>query len=542
MAAKGDNRNLKPAGAWLLGLWLISAAAMAGQLTTYSWPEQATFSDRYRVFVTHGGGPERELQVLMSHARYQGDYRAGELAGRTFSFVPLSFAAGEGDLEVRVVKLFGDGAAEVRLCPRSYGLKATVAAEGRQAAFRIASPNRYLSVDFACADNRSPAEKWVKHMLCLFVDPPETDIPGPADSGVVVYSPTVDPNLLRTARTILFPPGHHALRDYGRGGIVDPDGRLWLQHEQSLYLAGGAFVEGLVDSDPRAASGQRVYGRGILSGRQYLWRNHPDHRGPAYPHLLGLGNRARVEGITIMESPNHGIVGWTTAVTHVKLLGWHCNNDAVRVGSGSEISHCFFRACDDHFYNFNIHVRNVVLWAGHNGAILTYGWGGTPGDKTYRAGASLLEDIDIIHPEWTSLGNNNGLVAAQVGLDFRPFGYGGETTTTLRNIRIEGTVPGLVNLKPRSGRNGLAAEPVADDQVGYLGDLVLDGVTVDAQSGKSVLQGITDASQDGGTAFLIRNVTFRNVRIGGEILTEPLQDRYLDIDPQTTRDLRFVAE
>ncbi|MBN2450616.1 MAG: hypothetical protein JXR77_09515 [Lentisphaeria bacterium] len=527
---------------WTACLWLLEAGIAMGQLTTYTWPAQATFSDRYRVFVTCGDAPEREVQVLMSLARHGGDYRARELEGRTFSFVPLSFAGGEDALRVRVVEVFGSGADGVRLSPRRYGLEATLSGDGREAVFRVDSPNRYLSVDFEVSDNRTATEAWIKHMFCLFVDPPETEVPERNAPDTVVYAPEVAPEALRRARLIVFPRGHHPLWEYGGGGMIEADGRLRLQDGQALYLEGGAFVEGLVAGDPRTTGGQRIYGRGILSGRHYLWRNHPDHSGPAYPHILGLGNRGRVEGITILDSPNHGIVGWTTAITNVKLLGWHCNNDAVRVGSGSEISHCFFRAVDDHFYNFHIHVHDVVLWAGHNGAILTYGWGGEPGDRTYNAGASLLEDIDIIHPEWTALGNNNGLVAAQVGLDFRPHGYGGDTTTVLRNIRIEGTIPGLVNLKPRSGREGITAVPVANDRVGYLGDLVLENITVDGQSGRGVLRGKPGAAIDGEGTFLVRNVTFRNVRIGGETLTDAVRDRFLDIDPATTRDLHFPGE
>lgn len=420
----------------------------------------------------------------------------------------------------------------------SYGIAATPP-RGNEVTFAVTSPARYLSVHFAGPDNETPSCHWVRHMFCLFVDPLETDIPARDGGGVVVYSAQADPEALKQAQTIWFPAGYHNLRDARPGGSVSADGQLRLQDGQALYLEGGAFVEGLVDSQARQGAGQRIYGRGLLTGRQYLWRNHPDHTGPEYGHLLGVGHRARVEGVTLLESPHHGLVGGTTTITHVKLLGWHCNNDAVRVGAGSEISHCFFRPVDDCFYNFRIHVHDVVVWAGHNGAILTYGWGG---ESTYHSGASRLENLDVIHPEWTGLGNNNGLVAAQVGLDYRPFGYGGDPRTVLRSIRVEGAIPGLVNLKPLSSGKGIVAQPVASEKVGYLGDLLLEDVAVDRQFAKSRLEGKSKASTDGAGTFYVQNVEFRNVRIGGEWLTEANQGTFVDRDERTTRQILFRGD
>lgn len=510
-------------------LFALFAAAAQAQVVTYDWPEQAVSSERYRVFVKAGNSPEREVNVVLTRASPQGDYRAAELEGRTFSFASMSFAPTAGPLTVRAVKNFGAGAGSVTIHPRSLGIHGERSADGSQVVFRIDQPATYVSVHFDSADNRTAKEHWIKHALCVFVDPVERDVPDTADTGVAVYSPSIAPELLRSAKVIYFPAGYHNLRKYGRGGIIDRDGQLLLQDKQSLYLAGGAFVEGIVGAAPGKCSGQRVYGRGILSGRQYLWQHHPDHHGPAYRQLLEIGNKGRIDGVTLLDSPLHGVVGGMTRIVNFKLLGWHCNNDGIRVGPGSEISHSFVRAVDDHFYNFNIHVHDVVLWAGHNGAILTYGWGG---EGTYNSGASLFEDIDIIHPEWKWLGNNNGLVASQVNLDYRPYGYGGKTTTVMRNIRVEGVIPGLVNLKPLTKDNGKTiAQPVPDDKVGYLGDLVLENINIDSQAGKSRIAGHN--------AFFVRNVQFKNVRIGGAVVTEENKAKFFDIDAATTRDISF---
>lgn len=122
---------------------------------------------------------------------------------------------------------------------------------------------------------------WIRHLLCLFIDPPETDVPVPTAPGVAVYSTETSPDILRQAQVICVPQGYHNLRHSRRGGIIEEDGRIVLGDPQRLYLAGGAFVEGLVETGSGKFNGQRLYGRGILSGRQYPWHGHPDHRGPS---------------------------------------------------------------------------------------------------------------------------------------------------------------------------------------------------------------------------------------------------------------------
>jgi hypothetical protein len=523
-----------------------SVVPVIAQLTAYTWPSapgQATLSDKYDVFVQRGNNPEQKLEVLMSHAIYAGDFRAAELQGRTFSFANVSYNPAGGDLTFRIVKRFGGNASAVLLAPRSYNFPVSQRS-GTEATFRVNASNRYLSVNFVSADNQTAPNGWIRHMLCIFVDPPETDKPSPTGPGVAVYERTKSPSTLSTAATIYFPAGYHNLQHYAGGaGIISHDGVLTLQDGQSLYLEGGAFVEGIVSRAATNNANQKIYGRGVLSGRQYTWHGTPGYTGKDYGQLVLIGNRnATIEGVTLMESPEHGIVGSRAYIRNLKFIGWHANNDAVRVGSGSEISHSFMRAVDDHFYNFDIWVHHCVLWAGHNGAILTYGWGGD-GGNTYNSGASLLEEIDIIHPEWIGLGNNNGLVAAQIGLDYKPHAYAtGSTLTILSNIRIEGSIPGLVNLKPRSSSNGVpGAQQVPLAAVGYLGDLLLSNITVDAQFGKGRIRGQANAASDGSATFYVRNVEFNGVSIAGRTVTAANHADFLDIDSASTTDIRFTG-
>ena len=526
---------------------IVKSTAIFSQLTHYNWPTgqgEAKLSDKYQVFVKNGNNPEVEIKVLMSEADpndIQYDFRNNELTGRTFSFVSIAYdKTTGGGLTFRVVKNFGNNSTTAKIAPKSYIITPTVT--NNQVTFNLNDNNKFISVNFEDPENQTPVDKWIKHMLMIFVDPPETNMPNLSSFTVVPYSNSVNPTTLRNAGTIYFPPGYYNLRNYQHNNsIISTDGVLTLQNGQSLYIAGGAFVEGLVKRENFNNVNQKIRGRGVLSGRQFIWQDSQGNK--PYGQIIEMGKFAEIDGIHVLDSPLHGIVSPNNmTISNLKFLGWHANNDAVRVGQDSEIKNSFMRAVDDFFYNFDNYVHDCVLWAGHNGAVLSYGWGGD-GGNTYNSGASTLDNIDIINPEWTGLGNNNGLVASQTGLDYKPFAYNNSSTlTTIQNIRIEGTVPGLVNLKPRSTGNGTPnAIQVPQANLGYLGDLLLKDITVEGQSGKSRIRGQANATS-GGATYYTKNINFTNVNIGGTKLTEANKNIFFDIDQNTTQNITFDAD
>ncbi len=523
---------------------LISTLGFS-QVVHYNWPTatgEAILSDKYQVFVKHGTGAEEEIEVLMSEADpndIQYDFKTAELTGRTFSFASLSYdkISGSG-LTFRVVKTFGNTSNNAEIVPKSYNITPTVS--NNQVTFNINDDNKFISINFQDTENETATEKWIKHMLMIFIDPPETGAPNPTDSGVVVYSNSVSPTALNNASIVYFPQGYHNLDDYPFGNaIIDFEGKITLGNGQKMYLEGGAFVEGLVRRNNFNDTNQKVYGRGVLSGRQYIWQDGSGNK--PYRDIIELGKFAEVSGIHVVDSPLHGIVSPNNmTISNLKFLGWHSNNDAVRVGQDSEIKDSFIRAVDDFFYNFDNYVHDCVLWAGHNGAVLTYGWGGDPGGNTYNSGASTMENIDIINPEWTGLGNNNGLVAAQIGLDYKPFAYNnGSTLTTLRNIRIEGSIPGILNLKPRSNGGTPNAVQVTQADLGYLGDLLLEDINVEQQFGKGRIKGQANATTTGNETFFTQNVTLTNITIDGTNLNNINAPVFFDIEASTTQNINF---
>jgi hypothetical protein len=502
-----------------------------GDLVTYDWPTasgEAMKSEQYRVWAKLGNRAEQEIVVLCSDAIYEGgeyvDGEAADLKGRTFSFAQVGYNPACGEpLTFRVEKIFGDATTKVSLAPRSYGL--TPESNGREVVFQITNANRYVSVDFEMPDNRTVYHGWIKHMLCVFVDPKETDAPNTNDAGVVIFNPQMDAKTLNEAKVIYFAPGYYNLKGVQKPGSIEGEGKLILRDGQSAYLAGGAFVEAHVDYE---GTQQKLFGRGVLSGRQYIWRKDLKDR----RSLVRLGDAACVAGITIMESPLHGVVSGRDCVYEdLKFLGWHWNNDGFRPNSRTKIRNCFMRCADDFFYNYALDVRDCVLWPGHNGAILTFGWG------SYKLGGSRLENIDIINPEWVSLQNNNGLVMAQNQFDFHPTG----PTTVLHDIRIEGAIPGLLNMHPRTEKGKLIAKPLTDkSKLGYVGDVWLENVTVDHQFAKGSVAGATNAVVGGGI-FYVKNVVLKNVRIGGACVTDQNKREFLQIDDATTKGIQCLG-
>lgn len=528
-------------------LILLSAISFTGyaQIETFNWPTgpgEAILSDKYEVYVRNGNDAEIQLEVLMSNADFEGDFRADELEGRTFSFVNLNYDVGAGSgLTFRVVKLFGDDSNTVEIQPRSYGIQHSMVS-GSEITFSIDDNNKYISVNFQGDDNVTSPNNWIVHMLGIFIDPPESAASFSCAAEAITYRQDMPVDSLINAAAIEFPPGYHNLLDYENkgAGFIDQNGVLTLRDEQELYIAGGAFVEALIVRDKFQDRNQKIYGRGILSGRQFVWQGNPNSDGTNWGQIMIFGFDPVVEGITVLDSPNHGIVAPENAkISNLKYLGWHANNDGIRVGSRSEIQNSFLRCVDDHFYNWNIYVHDCVLWAGHNGAILTYGWSDIP------TGSSLLENIDVIHPEWIGRGNNNGLIASQVALNFTIKDNGadsqsGSMATILRDIRVDGDVAALANIKPRSGGGGdIIAEQTTEAEVGYLGDLLMKNIRVDGQVQKSRLEGVLDATSDGNSPFLVKDITFTEINIGGTRLTEENKLLFFDIDEETTENIVF---
>ncbi len=534
-------------------------------LVTYTWPTdegQANLSEHYRVFVSVGDADEIEVEVIQSDpiveklnldGSYGEDYQATYTKQRTFSFVNVSYDESSGEtLKFRVQSLSASSS-DVRLAPASYGITAT--STGNEAKFEVDKANRYISINFYCDDNivdysvsgpngTTNHYDWVKNMLMIYVDPLEEAISNFNYKNVVYFSETTTNEQLEAADIVYFKPGYYNLANYPLTTGSEPvPGALTMEDGQHIYIAGGAFVEGYVLRTAYGDTNQKMSGRGILTGRQYTWQ--PGDSDRLISQLVNAGSSATFEGLMFMESPHHGIVPTSDALfENVKFLGWHCNNDGLRPGNNSIIRNCFIRAYDDAFYNYCLDVSDCVLWPGFNGSIMTYGW------QSIDIGGSVFENIDIIEPEWKSMGNNCGVVMSQNTYAFNPV----NDYTVFRNLNIEGQIPGFVNLKPNSyygtGDTDEKYDPVATEaDLGWLGDLIMENVTVNAQIGQStnglacnliegatgsgIVEGMDDAT------WWTKDITFTNLYINGEKITDANKATYFTIDEATTKNIVF---
>lgn len=550
-----------------------------GVIKTYSWPVsdgQAKVSTHYRVFVTVEGEKEQELQVLQSaplvtkrlpDGSFGQDLLAKYTLQRSFSFVPISYRAESGkEVTIRVVSLDKYSSDDVQLSPKNYHLEGHTGVSS--VSFTVNKDNQYIAVNFndphnivtipAGEGNAITNYSWIKDMLCIYVDPQETLLPDASRQKIVYYSKNSTAAELKDADVIYFKPGYYNLKkDGARGSVINEHGGITLASNQKIYIAGGGFVEGYVLRANYSDANQGLFGRGILTGRQYVWQ--PGDSNRLMGQLVQAGNHALFDGVIIMESPHHGIVPTSDATfRNVKFLGWHCNNDGLRPGLNSKISNCFIRACDDFFYNYTLDVKDCVLWPAFNGSIMTNGW------QYFDIGGSKMENIDIIFPEWLNMGNNKGLMMSQNEYKFNP--PSNAPTTIFRNIRIEGTIPGFINLKPNSEYKNYNAETNTNpgssakiqltsmSDLGWMGNILFENVSIENEVGdknRGVRANlITGASDIGGTGapivkghpeaiWWVKDIVFRNVTIGGVQVTNQNKDNWFVIDAKTTQNIQF---
>lgn len=137
----------------------------------------------------------------------------------TPAFSLAAFAlTGETEVTVTAIRPFK----KVVTRPTALGVQGTV--EDNTVRFRLNRPCQ-LSVEF---------DDQLRRPLFLFADPPETNVPKPGDPNVRYFA----------------------------GGQVHEAGEIQLRNGQTVYLAPGAVVRGIIQAS--GVTGARVIGRGIL--------------------------------------------------------------------------------------------------------------------------------------------------------------------------------------------------------------------------------------------------------------------------------------
>lgn len=317
----------------------------------------------------------------------------------------------------------------------------------------VLKTNAKLSVEFI--DDRYLEFRQIPlDPLLIFADQLESEdhasIPDPAAKStyLVKNGSAFSREIAATKKAVYFEPGVHEL-----GYWEVPESVM------QVYLAGGSYVKGAINSaleHKRFQKGFTVNGRGILSGEAFPWRPNKkkqgkesclDEHGDAFDcwfdgvKMLQLGTDKFVfEGVTIVNAPHYVISGfrddniawnahtpqgdddpkndalgeglfseedsYSGVMSNFKVLGnWRWNGDGAAILTNTTIEDCFISPFDDAFktYSDGGVVKDCVIWQTDNGAVFQFGW------YPKNIDGLLVDNMDLIHAEWTGRNQNWGI-------------------------------------------------------------------------------------------------------------------------------------
>jgi len=235
-------------------------------------------------------------------------------------------------------------------------------------------------------------------------------------------------------------------------GILDipsPGNHYKPANNEIIYLDGGAWVRGNVDL--RGTTGVLIMGPGVLSGD--LWVGEAVNGLPFdqfldYTMIEGDwfgGNAARVQEITIVDSPGYNFFSGATNAIGVKILSpWFFSTDGFQ--GVSHVDQSFVFNGDNAFAPGAAGVQNddVTITSSFGGttnnSVFSGGYWGFESDPAYTA---LADDIDVKtynNDDWVPPAP---LLASvfQVWMD-NDDSAAGYRSQTYQNIRIEGDLAG----------------------------------------------------------------------------------------------------
>ncbi|TCC63293.1 hypothetical protein E0H73_12620 [Kribbella pittospori] len=341
------------------------------QLTTYPPAPGSPVSDQYSVTLGQRGRSTSSF-VYQVAARKTDTNLEKDTSWTSFSFA--------GPVAVRVHKLSGT-ATGCLVRPESARIR-THFADGTCSFALTAAAN--VSVEFT-PNTTNP----VLHPMLVFANPPEVDVP-----------PASDPNVLYLG------PGLHQL------------GTVQLHSNQTVYIAGGAWVQGTFKG--LGVHNVVIRGRGVIDGT-YLDTGDQDsnksrpglididcHDPGQPPHAAcstGSSNSSNVvvDGLTFVNGPrfNVRVLGDHITVHNLKVMSWWYSTDCIWAGTASLVEGNFCKVNDDALKPMtgDSVIRDNVVWQLENGAPFMISWNILTDQADFH-----VYDNDVIHAEhyWLS--------------------------------------------------------------------------------------------------------------------------------------------
>jgi Glycosyl hydrolases family 28 len=349
--------------------------------------------------------------------------------------------------------------------PLSLGITATV--KENKLSFRITQPcHLAIEVD---DDLRRP--------LFLFANAPELDAPKAGSAGV----------------------------RYFEGGKIHEVGRIDLKDHETVYLAGGAVVRGVIRAEN--ATGLRILGPGILDGST--------REKQTQSVMLTGCHDVEINGPIVLGGYGWSIVprlSENVRVSNVKVVSWRDNDDGFDPDSSRHVTveNCFFRTKDDciavkahnrfgkdtapsgsspdSFNTEDVRVTKSTFWSSQWGHALTVGFAvSAPAIRNV-----VFEDCDIIKKE----------KGPAMSIDNHDLGL--VENVRFENIRIEDGCDKLLALKVAFSEYSADCPP----------DYFRNNAAHKAPNGEAWERVLREKrSTKRGT---IRNVLFKDVRVIGD--------------------------
>jgi hypothetical protein len=446
------------------------------ELVPYPGPAGIAPSDQYAVTVEQHRGPQSSF-VYQILARKPDTNRELDTSWTSFSM--------QGPVTVRVKKLAGEATGCI---VRPYSAEiATTFADG-ECTFQLTEPGN-VSVEFE-PNIHNP----VLHPMLVFANPLEADVP-PADDPSVRY----------------FGPGVH------QPGAAQP-----IESGDTIYLAGGAWVEGaFLASGP--VQNVTIRGRGVISGL-FLDTGNQDLN-KDQPGLIDVPYQAStnllIEGITLVDGPRFNVrtLAQYTTIHNVKVMSWWFSTDGVVGGNKSLIQDNFIKVNDD---SIKLHwgdtiARRNVLWQLENGGTFNLSWNIHDDVDTFH-----VYDNDVIHAE-------HYLFEAEAVFRSRHAGSGTLGRYLFEDIRVENANWRLFYLVLE---NNKWFQP--DLGYGEIEQVIFRNIHAYGSTHQrpNVVLGIDGDHK-------VRNVTFQNV-FSEDTCISNAQNGNFQIDPGTTHAVRIM--
>ncbi|HMO25399.1 MAG TPA: glycosyl hydrolase family 28 protein, partial [Tepidisphaeraceae bacterium] len=412
------------------------------------------------------------------------------------SMLPFGLHGGSATVEVTLK----NGTANSAMI-RAQSRNITPTINGNTVSFTVSEPGNY-SIEI---NGRTQP-------LFLFANPAETNAPTGPSANVIYFGPGV----------------HNA-------------GQITVGSNQTVYLAPGAFVNGYISSTN--ANNVTIRGRGVLHGGSYT----QGQIGQKFIHLRN-GNGALVEGIIALNSPEWNLNPdnqRNVTIDNFKTIGHRRNSDSIDPvnANGLTIRNSFLKGHDDGItlkgraggaYDNNSNIRNVLventtIWNQRMRPIVVGGeLNGIQNVENLR-----FRNIDIIYS------GHNPMSGMTAGVN-HPFNERNRDAAmsvwNVDNADVKDVIfeDNRVEHADRLVRLSILQNQFSGsgNQRGTVSDVTFRNVTSGA--GANVLD-ITGHSRN----HQVRDVTFENLRIGGQLISGPDEVRY--VTNAHARNVRFVT-